>query len=179
MRDPWLSPLGTSRLTGWVVRMAAGGVEGGRRGGDGGGAKLPLTPPATTDSRSGNRGRRGYEPPAAHFALNVTSDACPPFRSTVTGSVCSSLEPGFGCPRRTYRPGGTFSKDIWFLASMFPEPPYFPTASPPSGSILIMYPSGRSLPVKSTVTRTLEDFIIFSSTSPFGVVIGSPSPGRQ
>ena len=27
MRDPWLSPLGTSRLTGWAVRMAAGGVE--------------------------------------------------------------------------------------------------------------------------------------------------------
>jgi hypothetical protein len=45
--------------------------------------------------------------------------------------------------------------------------------------MLTMYPAGRSLPVKSTVTRTLAAFIIWSATSSLGVAIGRPRPGRQ
>jgi hypothetical protein len=41
--------------------------------------------------------------------------------------------------------GRSIANDIWFLGSIFPEPPYDPTTSPPSGEMLRMYPAGRSL----------------------------------
>src|SRR6516165_8729624 len=53
----------------------------------------------------------------AHFAFSGTSNAWPPYSSTVTGSVCSLSEPGFGHPRRTYRPGEITSNVTWFLTS--------------------------------------------------------------
>ena len=103
--------------------------------------------------------------PRRHLADSVISVDRPPFSSIVSGLVCSFALEGFGCPCRTYRPGGTSSNAIWFLASIFPDPPHVPTADPPSGSMFTMYPGGRFLPVKSTVTRTRADFIMLSLTS--------------
>ena len=58
----------------------------------------PRTSPPTGRSSCGSRPRNREGP---HFAFSVTSAAWPPFRSTVTGSVSSPSEPGFGRPVTT------------------------------------------------------------------------------
>ena len=47
------------------------------------------------------------------------------FASIVIGLVYCPAVDGFGCPRRTYRPGGTFSNEISLFALMLPEPDHF------------------------------------------------------